>query len=129
MSEVASATVENGLKQINCSGAVAKGFNCVVKSLLKGKAKIVFLADDVVKEYRDAITALCKKYDVKLEGGINKERLGSVLGQDSLKGDQSVRRHIGCGSCAVTSWGKYRPQVVEEFIATFAPSEAAPAEQ
>lgn len=119
-----------GLKQINLSGQVAKGMNCVIKAIIKGKAKLVVLAEDCdVKDYKAVITALCKQYDVKLQSGVAKEDLGAVLGMNRPKGDGSARSHkINCSACAVTKLGKIRTPDVEEFLRAYIPSEAAPAE-
>lgn len=118
-----------GLKQLNLSGQVAKGFNCVVKAIVKGKAKLVVLAEDCDnKEYKALITALCKTYNVKLLGGVTKEDLGVVLGMSYLKGDGSLRRQIKCSACALTKLGKIRTSEVEAFLEAYIPSEAKPAE-
>ena len=121
MAEATLDTIQKGLKQINLSGKVARGFNCVVKAIIKGRAKIVFL-DNEVKEYKDLITSLCKKYDVRLEVGLSKEDLGSILGLDALKSDGTVRRKISCGTCAIISYGPHVP-ATEEFLAAFDPEQ------
>ena len=123
MADATSDTIQKGLKQINLSGKVARGFNCVIKAIIKGRAKIVFLADDIQeKDYKELITNLCKKYDVHLEGGVKKEELGGILGLDSVKSDGTVRRKISCGTCAITGYGPHVP-ATEEFLAAFAPEE------
>lgn len=130
MAENNVAIIEGGLKQINLAGRVAKGFNCVIKAIIKGKAKLVFLADDCDnKEYKALITGLCKTYNVKLVQGINKDILGKTLGMSYLKGDGTVRRQINCSACAVT---KYPGQLsttpaVVEFQTAFDP-ESVPQE-
>ena len=119
MSDGAQSVIENGLKQINLSGRVAKGFNCVIKAILKGRARIVFLASDVDSNYKDLIVGLCKKYGVRLDESMKKEALGDVLGQASVKSDGEVRKHIACGACAVTSYGKKGVPARDEFVAMF----------
>ena len=122
MAENNVAIIENGLKQINLAGRVAKGFNCVIKAIIKGKAKLVFLADDCDnKEYKALITGLCKTYNVKLVAGVNKAVLGKTLGMSYLKGDGSLRRQINCSACAVTKYPieANTTQAVVEFQAAF----------
>ena len=113
-----NSVIESGLKQVNLSGRVAKGFNCVVKAIVKGKAQVVFLADDVDnKDYKALIPALCRQHGVRLEGGLTKQTLGDVLGMASIKGDgETVRRHICCGACAVMKFGG-PTQATDEFRA------------
>lgn len=117
-----------GLKQINLSGQVAKGLNCVIKSIVKGKAKLVVLAEDCDnKDYKATVTALCKTYGVELKGQVTKQDLGDIFGMASLKSDASVRRHINCSACAVIKLGKIRTADVEAFLEAYLPSEAASA--
>ena len=118
MADGTQSVVENGLKQINLSGQVAKGFNCVIKAILKGRAKIVFLASDADKNYKDLIVGLAKKYNVRLDENLKKETLGDVLGQASIKSGGEVRKHIACGACAITKYGPRTP-ATDEFVALF----------
>ena len=117
--------MKEGLKQINLSGAVAKGMNCVVKAIIKGKALMVVLADDCDnKEYKNLIMALCKKHNVKLEMGINKADLGTTLGLVYMKADGSMNRSKGCASCAVTKIGKIRTAHVDAFVEAYLPEKS-----
>ncbi|OHT05201.1 ribosomal protein L7Ae [Tritrichomonas foetus] len=128
MAETNNAVIENGLRQISLSGRVAKGFNCTVKAIVKGKAKIVFLADDCDnKDFKALITGLCKKYDVKLQSVPQKQVLGKALGLTTLRHDGTVRRQINCGACAIIKYGSVITAEVEEFRNAFdpAPVEAA----
>lgn len=118
--------LENGLRQINLSGTVAKGFNCVVKAIIKGKAKIVFLAEDCDnKDYKNLITALAKQNEVKLVTVPEKETLGKALNLGSIRKDGTVRRQIKCGACAVIKYGKNVTQDIENFRNQYDPEEAA----
>ena len=120
MEATAVAVLEEGLRQINLSGAVAKGLNCASKAILKGKAKIVLLADDVEnKDYKNLIIGLCKKYNVKLQIVPSKEVLGRALGLTHLKADGSVRRQMNCGVCAITKYGSVETQSIEDFRQAF----------
>ena len=116
--------LENGLRQINLSGTVAKGFNCVVKAIIKGKAKIVFLAEDCDnKDYKNLITALAKQNEVKLVTVPEKETLGKALNLGSIRKDGTVRRQIKCGACAIIKYGTVMNNEVEEFRAQYDPQE------
>jgi len=109
-----------GIRQINLSGAVAKGFNCTVKAILKGKARVVFVANDAdAKDYKTLITGLCKKNDVKVFTVPAKEDMGKALGLTHLKADGSVRRQMKCGACAITKYGKVENQEITEFRTAF----------
>ena len=122
MSAENTAVIENGLRQINLSGHVAKGFNCTIKAIIKGKAKIVFLADDIDnKDYKALITGLAKKNEVKLVAVPEKELLGKALGLTTLRHDGTVRRQIKCGACAVTKYGNVVTNDVEAFREAFDP--------
>ena len=128
MSEVNTSIIENGLRQINLSGRVAKGFNCTVKAIVKNKAQLVFLADDCDnKDYKALITGLCKKYNVKLHSVPQKEILGKALALSRVKTDGTVRRQIKCAACAIVKYGKPF-EVVEEFRNAFDPQQAEAAE-
>lgn len=119
--------LKQGLKQINLSGSVAKGFNTVIKAIIKGKAKMVVLAEDCDnKQYKELITGLCKTYNVPLvsSGDVKKAELGAVLGMSYLKADGSLRRQINCSACAVLRLGKIRTPDVEAFIEAFLPEKA-----
>jgi small subunit ribosomal protein S12e len=120
MSDVSATLVENGLRQINLSGRLAKGFNCTIKSIIKKKAKIVFLADDCdAKDYKELIRGLCKKYEVRLEAVPQKKLLGTALGMGSLKADGSPRRSISCGACALIKFGNVAHPAVDELKAIY----------
>ena len=68
MEATSVAVIENGLHQINLSGLVAKGIKCTTKAIMKGRAQLVLLADDCQnKDYKNLITGLCSKYNVKLQ--------------------------------------------------------------
>lgn len=123
MAEVKNV-LELGLRQINLSGKVAKGFNCVVKAIIKGKAKIVFLAEDCDnKDYKNLITALAKQNEVKLVIVPEKETLGKALNLGSIRKDGTVRRQIKCGACAIIKYGTVMNNEVEEFRAQYDPQE------
>jgi small subunit ribosomal protein S12e len=119
MAEAVGGVIAYGLRQINLSGRVAKGFNCTVKAIIKGKAKIVFLADDCDdKNYKALITGLCRKNHVKLQAFPNKRDLGIALGLVQIKGDGTARggkHQRGCGACAVTKYASFDTPAVEEF--------------
>ncbi|KAH0792583.1 40S ribosomal protein S12 [Histomonas meleagridis] len=122
MSAENTTVIENGLRQINLSGHVAKGFNCTVKAIIKGKAKLVFLADDTDnKDYKALITGLAKKNEVKLVAVPEKELLGRALGLASIRHDGTVRRQIKCGACAVVKYGNVVTPDVEAFREAFDP--------
>ena len=122
MAEANTAVIENGLRQINLSGRVAKGFNCTIKAIIKGKAKLVFLADDTDnKDYKALITGLAKKNEVKLVSVPEKELLGKALGLTTLRHDGTVRRQIKCGACAVMKYGSVINADVEAFRQAFDP--------
>ena len=124
MAEENVAVIENGLRQISLSGRVAKGFNCTVKAVIKNKAKIVFVADDVDnKDYKALITGLCKKYNVKLHTVQNKALLGKALGITNLRGNGTVRKEVNCGACAVIKYGGVINPDVENFRAAFDPAQ------
>lgn len=129
MAEDNAQVIENGLRQISLSGRIAKGFNCTIKAIIKGKAKIVFVADDVDnKDYKALVNGLCKKYNVKLETVKEKKLLGKALGLTNLRGNGSVRKEVGCGACAILKYGAVVNQEVEEFRRVFDPEPAEPAE-
>jgi small subunit ribosomal protein S12e len=115
-----SGVIEDGLKQINLSGRIAKGFNCTVKAIIKRKAKCVFLAEDCdAKDYKPLITGLCKKYDIPLRTVGMRAKLGSVFGLGRIKADGSVGRAIPCSACAVVKYGPVLTSAVEAFRAAF----------
>lgn len=115
--EISAETIENGLKQINLSGTVAKGFNCTVKAIVKGSAQVVFLADDAdAKDYKALITGLCKSKNIKLQTGVSKAVLGGALGLHNLKADSTVRRVQGCGACAIVKFGTHYTPAMEELM-------------
>jgi small subunit ribosomal protein S12e len=124
MGEVPGAVITEGLRQINLSGRIAKGFNCTVKAILKGKAKMVFLADDCdQKDYKALITGLCRKNHVKLQPFPSKKNLGLALGLVQLRADgtpRSDKRQRGCAACALIKYGNSN-QAVEEFRASLDP--------
>lgn len=129
MAEDNNAVIENGLRQISLSGRVAKGFNCTIKAIIKNKAKIVFVADDVDnKDYKTLITGLCKKYNIKLQTVSQKLLLGKALGLTNLRGNGSVRKEVGCGACAVLKYGGVINAEVENFRNAFDPEQAEPKE-
>jgi small subunit ribosomal protein S12e len=108
------------LRQINLSGRVAKGFNCTIKAILKGKAKIVFLASDCgINEYKTLITALCRKHSVKIQEFPERAALGAALGLTRLKADGSARAspkcQRGCAACALVKYGNVQNKAVEDF--------------
>ena len=113
---------ENGLKQINLSGNVAKGIKCTVKAILKGKARLVFLADDCEnKDYKNLITGLCKKHNVKLEAVPQRESIGKALGLAHILADGTVKRQLGCGACAIIKYGSVETQELDDFRQAFDP--------
>jgi small subunit ribosomal protein S12e len=114
--------LENGLRQINLSGRVAKGFNCVVKAIIKKKAQIVFLSDNVDNPgYKALVTGLCKKQGVKLQAVTDKAVLGDALGLFHVKADGTARKKKACGACAILKYGNVTTPAVEEFRAAFDP--------
>lgn len=122
MSEINIAVIENGLRQINLSGRVAKGLTCTVKAIIKGKARIVFLADDCEnKDYKALITGLCKKHSVQLVSVPQRSSLGKALGLTCLRADGSVRRQINCSSCALVKYGSVPSTAIDEFRGAFDP--------
>lgn len=124
MAEENNAIIENGLRQISLSGRVAKGFNCTVKAIIKGKAKLVFVADDIDnKDYKNVINGLCKKYNIKLQTVQNKSLLGKALGLTNLRGNGTVRKEVNCGACAVLKYGGVVTPDVEAFRQAFDPVE------
>ena len=113
-------TLTLGLKQINLSGSVAKGVKCTVKAIMKGKARLVLLAEDCQnKDYINLITGLCKKYSVKLQTVPQKEELGKALGLTNLKSDGLVRRQMSCGACAILKYGSVETEAVTNFRQQF----------
>ena len=122
MAEDNNAVIENGLRQISLSGRVAKGFNCTVKAIIKSKARIVFVADDVDnKDYKALITGLCKKYNIKLQTVQNKSLIGKALGLYNIRGNGTVRKEVNCGACAVIKYGGVINPDVEAFRTAFDP--------
>lgn len=111
---------EKGLAQINRSGRVAKGIKCATKAIIKKKAQVVFLADDCDnKDYKNLVTALCNKYNVKLVAIPKKADMGKALGLTNLKHSGEVRKQINCGVCAITKWGGVNTPDTEAFIAQY----------
>ena len=126
MAEETSQTtvIEQGLHQINLSGNVAKGIKCTVKAILKGKARLVLLADDCEnKDYKNLITGLCKKYEVKLQTVPQRELIGKALGLTHIKADGTVKRQMGCGACAIIKYGSVETEELNNFRAAFDPAE------
>lgn len=124
MAEDNNAVIENGLRQISLSGRVAKGFNCTVKAIIKRKAKIVFVADDIDnKDYKAVISGLCKKYNIKLQTVEKKALLGKALGLTNLRGNGTVRKEVNCGACAILKYGGVVTPFVENFRAAFDPAQ------
>lgn len=122
MTDINVAVIENGLRQISLSGRVAKGLTCTVKAIIKGKARLVFLADDCEnKDYKALITGLCKKHGVKLVQVPSRTTLGKALGLTCLRADGTVRRQINCSSCALIKYGGVVTPHVEEFRNAFDP--------
>jgi len=122
--ETQTAVIENALRQINLSGAVAKGIKCTTKAIMKGRAQIVFLAEDCEnKDYRNLITGLCKKYNVKLHTVAQKEMLGKALGLTNMRAGGTVRRQMGCGACAIVKYGSVKTQEINDFRAAFDPED------
>ena len=122
MEATSVAVMENGLRQINLSGSVAKGIKCTVKAILKGRAKLVLLAEDCQnKDYTNLITGLCKKYNVKLQTVPAKETIGKALGLTHIKADGTVKRQMGCGACAIIKYGSVETQETEDFRKAFDP--------
>ena len=120
--EAQDTIIEQGLHQINLSGNVAKGIKCTAKAIMKGKARLVLLAEDCQnKDYKNLITGLCKKYNVKLQVVAQRELLGKALGLTNLKADGSVRRQIGCGACAIIKYGSVETEELESFRNAFDP--------
>ena len=120
--EGSEAILESGLHQINLSGNVAKGIKCTTKAILKGKARLVLLADDCEnKDYKNLITGLCKKYNVKLQNVAKKEVIGKALGLTHIKADGTVKRQMGCGACAIIKYGSVETQETEDFRQAFDP--------
>ena len=116
----------NGLRQISLSGRVAKGFNCTVKSIIKRKAKLVFLADNCDnKDYKSLITGLCKKYSIPLHNVSDKSILGNSVGIASIRHDLSVRKQVNCSACAIIKFGNLINEDIENFRKDFCPSEEA----
>ena len=116
---------EAGLRQINLSGSVAKGIKCTVKAILKGKARLVLLADDCEnKDYKNLITGLCKKHNVQLQSIPSKEAIGRALGLTHIKADGSVKRQMGCGACAIIKYGSVETDDLVQFRQAFDPQQA-----
>lgn len=76
-----------------------------MKAILKGKAKLVFLADDCDnKDYKALITGLFRKNFVQLRPFPSKKELGLVLGRvHRLRPDQIRKPQPRSGSFACTS--------------------------
>jgi small subunit ribosomal protein S12e len=130
MSDGAGGVIAEALRQINLSGRVAKGFNCTVKALLKGKAKIVFLCDDCDnKDYKALITGLCRKKRIPLQQFSSKKDLAVTFGLYQVRSNGTVRgrkKDVGCSACAVVKYpGTAVNPAVEEFRAQFDPPEGA----
>jgi small subunit ribosomal protein S12e len=126
MASLPPAVIEAGLRQINLSGRIAKGFNCTVKAIIKGKAKAVFLADDCDnKDYRALITGLCRKSRVGLQTFPSKRDLARALGLVAVHPDGSIRtqkkNETGCGACALIKYGLVNTPAVEEFRSALDP--------
>ena len=122
MEATAVAVIENGLHQINLSGLVAKGIKCTTKAIIKGRAQLVLLADDIEnKDYKNLITGLCKKYNIKLQSVPSKETIGKALGLTHIKADGTVKRQMGCGACAIIKYGSVETQETEDFRKAFDP--------
>jgi small subunit ribosomal protein S12e len=120
MVEVPVAIIEAGLRQINLSGRIAKGFNCTIKAIIKGKAKIFFLATDGgINDYKTLITALCRKHSVKIQEFPAKAALGAALGLTKLKADGTARAspkcQRSCAACALLKYGNVQNKAVEDF--------------
>ena len=110
----------NGLHQISLSGRVAKGVNCTIKAIIKGKAKCVFLSENSDKNISEIIKGLCKKHNVPLHSVPNKELLGKSLGLTCLRSNGTVRRQINCATCAIIKYGSVVTTELEEFRKQFA---------
>lgn len=113
--------LEKGLRQISLSGRISKGCNGTIKAILKRKAQIVFLADDVDnKDYKSIITGLCKKYNVNLVNVPQKLILSRAFGfiHPKAKGGDRV---VSCGVCAVTRYGSVESADIENFRAAYDP--------
>ena len=124
MSEGDNAVLVNGLKQINLSGNVAKGIKCTVKAILKGKARLVLLADDCEnKDYKNLITGLCKKHNVRLQAVPKREEIGQALGLAHILADGTVKRQLGCGACAIIKYGSVETDDINNFKQAYDPSE------
>ena len=123
MEDSTAQLLENGLHQINLSGTVAKGIKCTIKAILKGKAQLVLLADDCEnKDYKNVVTGLCKKYNVRLQAVPQRELIGKALGLTHIKADGTVKRQMGCGACAIIKYGSVEAQEIEEFRRAFDPA-------
>jgi small subunit ribosomal protein S12e len=120
MADVPPGIIDSGLRQINLSGRIAKGCNCTVKAIIKGKAKIVFVASDCpLNDYKTLITALCRKHNVKIHEGPTMVEMASAFGFVSLKADGSRRDHRSgprkCSACALIKYGNVQNKAVEDF--------------
>jgi ribosomal protein L7Ae-like RNA K-turn-binding protein len=128
--EVPAAIIENGLRQINLSGRVAKGFNCTVKAILKGKAKVVFLASDCDhNDYKNLITGLCRKNHVPLQAFPSKKALGVALGLVQVRANGELRSEShqrACGACALIKYGNTSSPGVEELRSLLEPAPQHP---
>ena len=121
---VAENVFENGLKQINRSGRIARAINAATRAIIKKKAQIVFLADDIDnKDYKNLITALCQKYGVKLVNVPSKASIGKALGLTNMKSNGDVRKQINCGVCAIVKYGSVETPDVLAFRAQYDPIE------
>ena len=89
------------LKKALAHDGVARGLHEAVKTIEKGEAQIVLLAQDCDhSDYTKLVNALCSEHQVSLMEVQKSKQLGEWVGLCKIDAEGNARKVVGC-SCAV----------------------------
>lgn len=114
-----SANVKDMFRKIRIHGKLLSGYRQVIRTVERGEAKLVFLANDCNEaNYKSLINAICKSKGVHVSTKFSRKELGELSGQFRLKGpiDEQRMGKVHLASTAVIiSFGPMRDEEVKSF--------------
>lgn len=110
--------IQGTLKAGKAERKVPRGLNESCLAIEQGRAKCVFLADDVKEaNYKTLITALAADRGVPLIKVDSLKTLGEWVGLAKYNEDGEVTKVVGCGVCVLKDWPVSGGKAAEDFKA------------
>lgn len=106
-------------RKIRIHGKLLSGYRQVIRTIERGEAKVVFLANDCNEaNYKALVTAICKSKGITPNQKFSRKELGELAGQYRMLGDIDKQRmgkvHLA-STAVILNFGRFNEAELEAF--------------